>query len=70
MEEEEGVMICENGIETCIISYMKGIASPGSLHDTRCLGLVHRDDQRDDTRREGGGGYRMGNTCTPLAGSC
>ena len=38
---------------------MKGIASPGSLHDTRCLGLVHRDDQRDDTRREVGGGYRM-----------
>ena len=65
-----GWMIWENGIETCIISYMKGIASPGSLHDTRCLGLVHRDDQRDDTRREVGGGYRMGNTCTPLAGSC
>ena len=28
-------------IETCIISYMKQITSPGSMHDTGCLGLVH-----------------------------
>ena len=34
----------ENGIETCIISYTKRIASPGSMHDTGCLGLVHWDD--------------------------
>ena len=39
--ESEGGMICENGIETCITSYMKRIASPGSMHDTGCLGLVH-----------------------------
>ena len=31
----------ENGIEIYIISYMKQIASPGSMHDTGCLGLVH-----------------------------
>ena len=31
----------ENGIETCIISYMKRIASPSSIHDTGSLGLVH-----------------------------
>ena len=37
-------MIWENGIETCIISYMKRIASPGSMHDTGFLGLVHWDD--------------------------
>ena len=42
--EEEGGMIWENGIETCIISYKKRIASPGSMHDTGCLGLVHWDD--------------------------
>ena len=42
--EGEGGMIWENGIETCIISYMKQIASPGSMHDTGCLGLVHWDD--------------------------
>ena len=44
MGEGEGGMICENGIETYIISYMKQVASPGSMHDTGCLGLVHWDD--------------------------
>ena len=37
-------MIWENGIETCIISYKKQIASPGLMQDTGCLGLVHWDD--------------------------
>ena len=27
-----------------IISYMKQVASPGSMHDTGCLGMVHWDD--------------------------
>ena len=40
----EGGIIWENGIETCIMSYMKQIASPGLMHDTGCLGLVHWDD--------------------------
>ena len=39
--EGEVGMIWENGIETCIISYVKGITSPGLMHDTGCLGLVH-----------------------------
>ena len=42
--EREGGMIWENGIKTCIISYKKRIASPGSMQDTGCLGLVHWDD--------------------------
>ena len=33
----------ENGIETCII-YKKRIASPGSMQDAGCLGLVHWDN--------------------------
>ena len=54
MGEDEGGMIWENGIETCIISYVKQIASPGSIHDTGCLGLLHWDDpERWD--EEGGG---------------
>ena len=40
----EGGMIWENGFETCIILYVKQIASPGSMHDTGCSGLVHWDD--------------------------
>ena len=42
--EGEGGLIWENGMETCIISYMKQIANPGSMQDTGCLGLVHWDD--------------------------
>ena len=56
MGEGEGGMIWENGIETCIISYMKQIASPGSMHDTGCLGLVHWDDPEGWYRVAGGGG--------------
>ena len=44
MGEGEGGMIWENGIEICIISYMERVASPGLMHDTGCLGLVHWDD--------------------------
>ena len=33
-------------------------------------GLVHWDNQRDGMGRDVGGGFRMGNTCTPVADSC
>ena len=52
--EGEGGMIWENGIETCIISYMKRIASPSLMQDTGCLGLVHWDDP-ERWYGEGGG---------------
>ena len=42
--EGEGGMIWENSIETCILSYVKQISSPGSMHETGCSGLVHWDD--------------------------
>ena len=42
--EGKGGMIWENGIEICILLYVKQITSPGSMHDTGCLGLVHWDD--------------------------
>ena len=42
--EGEGGMIWENGIETCILSYVKWITSPGLMQDTDSLGLVHWDD--------------------------
>ena len=68
--EGEGGMIRENGIETCIISYKKLIASPGSMQDTGCLGLVHWDDPEGWYGGEVGGEFRMGNMCTPVADSC
>ena len=43
-EGRSGGVIWENGIETCIISYKKRIASPGSMQDTGSLGLVYWDD--------------------------
>ena len=52
--EREGGEIWENGIETCIISCMKRVASPGSMQDTGCLGLVHWDDL-EGGYGEGGG---------------
>ena len=42
--EGKGGMIWENGIETCILSCKKQIASLGSIQNTGCLGLVHWDD--------------------------
>ena len=54
MGEGEGGMIWENGIETCMLSWKKRIASLCSIQDTGCLGLVHRDDPE----RYGMGGGR------------
>ena len=59
MGEGKGGMIWENGIETCTISYMKQIASPGSMHDTGCSGLVHWDDP-EGWDGEGGGRWASG----------
>ena len=68
--EGDGGEIRENGIETCIISCMKRVASPGSMHDTGCLGLVHWDDPERCYGEGDGRGCRMGNTCTPVVDSC
>ena len=42
--EGEGRMIWENGIETCKLSHVKQITSPGLMYDTGYLRLVHWDD--------------------------
>ena len=47
-------MIWENGIEIYILSYVKRVASPGSMHETGCSGLVHWDDP-EGWNGEGGG---------------
>ena len=60
MGEGEGGMIWENGIETCIISYVKRIASPGSMHNTGCSALVHWDDQEGWYGEAGGRGVQDG----------
>ena len=60
MGEGEGGMIWKNGIETCIISYMKRIATPGSMQDTGCLGLVDWDDLEGWYREGDGRGVQDG----------
>ena len=58
--ECEGGMIWENGTETCKLSYVKRIASPGSMHDTGCSGLVHWDDPEGWEGEGGGRGVQYG----------
>ena len=60
MGEGEGGVILENGTETFIIAYVKRIASPGSLHDTGCSGLVHWDDPEGWYVGGGGRGVQDG----------
>ena len=70
MGEGESGMIWENGIETCIVSCMKRVASPGSMHDTGCLGLVHWDDPEGWYGEGGGRRVQDGeHIYTPLADS-
>ena len=52
--EGEGGMIWENSIETCILSYVKQVASQGLMPETGCSGLVYWDDP-ERWYGEGGG---------------
>ena len=70
MGEGEGRIIWENGIETCKLSYVKRITSPGLMHDQGAWGWCTGMIQRGGKGREVEGGFRMGNTCTPMADSC
>ena len=68
--EGEGGMFRENSIETCILSRVKQISSPGWMHETSARGWRTGKTQRDRVEREVGGGIRMGNTCKSMADSC
>ena len=58
--EGKGGMIRENSIEPCILSYVKQMTSPSSMHETghssRCTGT----SQRDGMGREVGEGFGLG----------
>ena len=68
--EGKGGMIWENSIETCILPYVKQIASPGLMHDKGAQGWCIGMTLWDRMGREVGEGLRLGNTCTPMADSC
>ena len=69
VREGEGGMFREN-IETCILSRVKQITSPGWMHETSARAWCTGKTQRDLVEREVGGGIRMGNTCKSMADSC
>ena len=68
--EDKGGMFRENRNETCILSRVKQITSPGWMHETSARTWCTGKTQRDRVEREVGGGIRMGNTCTSMADSC
>ena len=68
--EGEGGMFQENSMETCILSMVKQITSPGWMHETSARAWCTGKSQRDGVEREVGGGIRMGNTCISMADSC
>ena len=48
-------MFLENSIETCILSIVKQITSPGWMHETNARGWCTGKNQRERVEREVGG---------------
>ena len=57
-------------IETCILSHVKQHQSRFDAGDRGSQGWCTGMTQRDGMGREVGRGFRMGNTCKPMADSC
>ena len=62
VEEGEGGMFQGNSIETCILSRVKQITSPGWMHETSARAWCTGKTQGNQVEREVGGGIGMGNT--------
>ena len=60
MGEAKVGMIWENSIETCILSIVKQITSPGWMHETSAPAGCTGKPQRDRVEREVGGGDQDG----------
>ena len=67
--EGDGGMFRENSIETCILSRVKQITSPGGMHETSARAWCAGKNQRDWVEREVGGGIGMENMCNSMADS-
>ena len=68
--EAKGGMFQENSIETCILSIVKQITSPGWMHETSARAWGTGNTQREQVEREVGGGIGVGNTCKSMDDSC
>ena len=60
-------MFQENSIETCILSRVKQITSPGWMNETSARTWCTGKTKGERVEREVGGGIGMGNTCKPMA---
>ena len=58
--EGEGGVFRENSIETCILSRVKQITSPGWMHETSARAWYTGKSQRNRVEREVGEGIRIG----------
>ena len=63
-------MFRENSIETCTVSRVKQMTSPGWMHETSAQAWCTGKTQKNRVEREVGGGIGMGNTCKSMADSC
>ena len=67
--EGKGGVFQENSIETCMLSRVKQITSPGWMHETSARTWCTGKTQRDLVEREVGEGIGMGNICKSMADS-
>ena len=70
MGEGEGRMIWDNNIEACILSYVKQITSPGSMHETGRSKPVRWDDPEGwdgDGVQDGAHTYTHRDSCRCMA---
>ena len=58
--EGKGGMIWENSIETCVLLYVKWIASPGSMHESGHSGPGHWNNAEGWDGEGGGRGVQDG----------
>ena len=70
MGDGKSGMFREKSIETCILSRVKQITSPGWMHETNAQAWGTGKTQKDLVEMEVGGGIGMGNTCKSMADSC
>ena len=68
--QSEGGIFQENSIETCILSRVNQITSPGWMHETSARAWYTGKTQRERVEREVGGRIGMGHTCKTMADSC
>ena len=65
----KGGMFPENSTETCILSRVKQITSPGGMHETSARAGCTGKTQRHSVEREVSRGIGMGTTCKSMADS-